>query len=86
MTIAIADPTLPVTLRSISADWDGPGGPQTKALTIAGNRFLLVIDENGPITFELPVTITASTSDGAGNVGSGFVTVSLRNPANFGCA
>ncbi len=87
VTIIVADPTLPLTIRSVIANWTSPTGPQSVGLTpIAGNRFRLVIDANGPVAFELPVTITATAADGAGNVGAGTVGVALRNPANYGCA
>ena len=87
MSIAVVDPTLPLVIRSIVATWTSPSGPQTANLQpVAGNRFKLVISANGPTSGELPVTITATAADGAGNVGSGVVTVSLRDPASFGCA
>lgn len=85
-TIVVADPTLPVTIRSIVATWDSPAGPQTANLVpVAGNRFSLQIAENGPPSGETPLTLTATASDGAGNVGVGLVVVSLRNPSSFGC-
>ena len=87
MSIAIADPTLPLTLRSIVATWNSPAGPQTANLSpVAGNRFKLVITANGPAAGELPVLLTATATDGVGNVGTGTATVSLRNPSSFGCA
>jgi hypothetical protein len=83
----VADPTVPLTIRSIVANWNSPAGPQSANLSpIAGNRFRLVISANGPTTGELPVTLTATAADGAGNVGTGILTVSLRNPTSFGCA
>ena len=79
--------TLPLSIRSIIANWNSPAGPQSANLTpVAGNRFQLVITANGPASGELQVTITATAADGAGNVGAGTLTVSLRNPASFGCA
>jgi hypothetical protein len=87
VAIAVADPTVPLTIRSIVANWNSPAGPQSANLSpIAGNRFRLVISANGPTTGELPVTLTATAADGAGNVGTGILTVSLRNPTSFGCA
>jgi hypothetical protein len=87
VTIAIADPSVPLTLRSIVATWASTAGPQEAALTpIAGNRFRLIIDVNGPVAGELPVTLTATAADGVGNIGTGTTVVSLRNPASFGCA
>jgi hypothetical protein len=87
VTVTVADPTVPLTLRSIVATWASPAGPQTANLTpIAGNRFRLAISANGPTAGELPVTITATAADGANNVGTGVTTVSLRNPTTFGCA
>jgi hypothetical protein len=87
VAVSVADPTLPVSIRSIIANWNSPAGPQSANLTpVAGNRFQLVITANGPVSGELPVTITATAADGAGNVGAGTLTVQLRNPASFGCA
>jgi hypothetical protein len=87
VTITVADPTVPLTIRSIVATWASSAGPQTANLTpIAGNRFRLVIAANGPASGELPVLITATAADGANNVGTGTITVSLRNPTSFGCA
>ena len=86
VTITVADPTVPLTLRSIEATWNAPAGPQRANLTPAGgNRFQLQIPANGPPTGETPLTLTATGSDGAGNVGSGQLVVALRNPASFGC-
>ena len=86
VSVAVADPTLPVSIRSIVATWDTPSGPQSTGLApVAGNRFKLVVTANGPTSGELPVTITASAGDGAGNVGTGTVVVSLREPGSFGC-
>ncbi len=86
VTVVVADPTLPISIRSIQAAWTGPSGAETTNLTpIGGNRFRLQITSNGPSSGELPVTITATGSDGAGNVGTGQLIVPLRQPASFGC-
>lgn len=86
VTITVADSTLPVAIRSIVADWTTPAGPQTSGLTpIAGTRFRLHVKDNGPTTGEVPLVLSASAVDGAGNVGTGTLTVSLRAPASFGC-
>ena len=53
---------------------------------VAGNRFSLQVLANGPNGGETPLTLTASGADGAGNVGTGQVVVSLRDPRSFGCA
>ncbi len=85
-TIVVADPTLPVTIRSIVATWDSPDGPQTANLVpVAGNRFSLQVSANGPASGETPLTLTATASDGVGNIGVGTVIVSLRNPNSFEC-
>ena len=85
-TVAVADPTLPLTIRSIGATWDSPAGPQTASLVpVGGNRFSLQVPANGPASGETPLTITATATDGAGNVGVGQIVVSLRNPSSFGC-
>jgi len=87
VTVVVADTTLPLTIQSIQAAWTGPSGAATAALTpIGGNRFRLQITTNGPNSGELPVTITATGSDGAGNVGSGQLVVPLRKPSSFGCS
>lgn len=87
VTIVVADPTVPLSIRSIVATWSAPGGPQTAGLApIGGNRFQLVIPANGPASGETPLTLIAKGADGAGNVGVGQIVVSLRNPASFGCA
>lgn len=86
VTIAIADPSVPLTIRSIVATWTTPAGVQTSGLSpIGGNRFQLVIPANGPPTGETPLTLIAKGSDGVGNVGEGQLVVSLRDPASFGC-
>lgn len=86
VAIAIADPSLPVTLRSIVATWDSPTGPQTANLVpVAGNRFSLQVPTNGPAGGETPLTLTATASDGVGNLGTGQTVVSLRDPRSFGC-
>jgi hypothetical protein len=86
VSVSVADPTLPVSIRSIIATWVTPAGPQSAGLApVAGNRFKLVVTENGPTSGEVPVVITATAADGAGNVGSGTVNVSLREPGSFGC-
>jgi len=86
VTVVIADPTFPLSVRSIQATWNSPSGAQTADLTpIGGNRFRLQITSNGPASGELPITITATGSDGVGNVGSGQLIVPLRQPASFGC-
>jgi hypothetical protein len=87
VTISIADPSLPLTIRSIVATWTSPAGPQTANLVpVAGNRFSLQVPTNGPAGGETPLTLTATASDGVGNVGTGQLVVSLRDPASFGCA
>jgi hypothetical protein len=87
VTVAVVDPTVPLTIRSIVAEWAAPAGPQQANLTpIGGTKFQLVIPDNGPPAGETPLTITATASDGAGNVGTGVLTVSLRDPRSFGCA
>lgn len=88
VTVAIVDPTFPLSVRSIQATWMSPSGvAQTAGLTpIGGNRFRLQILTNGPNSGELLVTITATGSDGAGNVGSGQLIVPLRKASSFGCA
>jgi hypothetical protein len=86
VTIAVADPTVPLTIRSIEATWNAPSGLQRANLTPAGgNRFQLQIPANGPPTGETPLTLTATGSDGAGNVGIGQLVVALRDPGSFGC-
>jgi hypothetical protein len=87
VTIVVADPTVPLTIRSIVATWSAPSGPQTANLVpVGGTRFRLEITANGPAGGETPLTLTATGSDGAGNVGTGQAVVSLRDPASFGCA
>lgn len=87
VSIVVADPTVPLSIRSIVATWDAPGGPQTANLVpVGGNRFSLEVAANGPATGETPLTLTATGSDGAGNVGTGQAVVSLRDPGSFGCA
>jgi hypothetical protein len=86
VTITVADPSLPVAIRSIVANWVTSAGPQTSGLTpVAGNRFSLRVTENGPASGEVPLTLTATAVDGVGNVGTGTLTVSLRSPGSFGC-
>jgi hypothetical protein len=86
VSVTVADPTLPVSIRSIVASWTTPAGPQSTGLEpVAGNRFKLVVTANGPTSGEVSVVITATAADGAGNVGGGAVTVSLRDPGSFGC-
>lgn len=87
VTIVVADPSVPLTIRSIIATWTTPAGVQTSGLSpIGGNRFQLVIPANGPPGGETPLTLIAKGSDGVGNVGEGQLVVSLRDPASFGCA
>ena len=90
VTVVVADPTVPLSIGSIQASWTatvaGTAQAQTANLApLGGNRFLLQITANGPSSGELPVTITATGRDGAGNVGSGQLIVPLRHPASFGC-
>jgi hypothetical protein len=86
VSVAVVDPTLPVAIRSIVANWTAGGALQTAGLTpVAGNRFKLTVAANGPTSGETPLTITVSASDGAGNIGNGTATVSLRAPGDFGC-
>lgn len=86
VAVSVADPTLPVSVRSLVATWSGPAGPQTAYLTPAGgNRFQLVVTTPGTVAGETPLTITATATDGANNVGIGSTVVSLRDPASFGC-
>ena len=86
VTIAVADPSLPLTIRSITATWDSPAGPQTANLVpVAGNRFSLRVPTSGPAGGETPLTLTATAADGVGNVGTGQAVVSLRDPSSFGC-
>ncbi|MGB8860940.1 MAG: hypothetical protein WCC60_16895, partial [Ilumatobacteraceae bacterium] len=69
VTIVVADPSVPLTIRSIVATWASPAGPQTANLApVAGNRFALSVPTNGPATGETPLTLAATGSDGAGNV------------------
>lgn len=87
VTVTVADPTLPLTIRSISANWSAPAGPQSSGLTpTTGNRFILKVEGNGPASGEIPLIITATAADGAGNVGAGTITVFLRDPGSFDCA
>mgnify|MGYP001421724659 CR=1 FL=1 len=86
VTIVVADPSVPLTIRSIVATWSAPSGPQTANLVpVGGTRFRLEVPANGPAGGETPLTLTAAGSDGAGNVGTGTAVVSLRDPASFGC-
>jgi len=86
VTITVADPTVPLTIRSIEATWFAPAGPQRANLTPAGgNRFQLQVPANGPPAGETALTLTATGSDGAGNVGIGQLVVALRDPGSFGC-
>ncbi len=86
VSIVVADPTVPLSIRSIVATWDAPGGPQTANLVpVGGNRFSLEVAANGPATGETPLTLTATGSDGAGNVGTGQTIVLLRDPGSFEC-
>lgn len=85
VAVTIADPTLPVSVRSIQATWNAPTGPQTANLVPVAGRFRLSIATDGPNGGEIPVTITATATDGAGNVGTGTKVVALRDPASFGC-
>lgn len=87
VTVTVVDPTVPLTIRSIVAEWTAAAGPQQASLTpIGGTRFQLVISSNGPPAGETPLVITATATDGAGNVGTGVLTVTLRDPRSFGCA
>lgn len=87
VTIALADASLPLSIRSIVATWDSPAGPQTANLVpVSGNHFRLEVPTNGPATGETPLTLTAKGADGVGNVGIGQLVVSLRTPLSFGCA
>ena len=87
VTIALADASLPLSIRSIVATWDSPAGPQTANLVpVSGNHFRLEVPINGPATGETPLTLTAKGADGVGNVGVGQLVVSLRTPLSFGCA
>lgn len=86
VTIVVADPSVPLSIRSIVATWTTPAGVQTSGLSpIGGNRFQLVVPANGPPGGETPLTLIAKGSDGVGNVGEGQLVVSLRDPASFGC-
>ena len=86
VSIVVADPTVPLSIRSIVATWNAPDGPQTANLVpVGGNRFSLEVAANGPAAGETPLTLTATGSDGAGNVGTGQTVVSLRDPGSFGC-
>ncbi|MEI8240123.1 MAG: hypothetical protein WCI22_11945, partial [Actinomycetota bacterium] len=86
VTITVADPSLPVAIRSIVATWTSPTGPQTTGLTpLAGNKFALHVKDHGPTAGEVPLTLTATAVDGVGNVGTGNLTVSLRSGSSFGC-
>lgn len=87
VTIVVADPSVPLTIRSIVATWSAPSGPQTANLVpVGGTRFRLEVPANGPPGGETPLTLTATGADGAGNVGTGTAIVSLRDPASFGCS
>ena len=89
VTIVVADATVPLTIRSIVANWTTGAGPQTANLSpVGGNRFRLQVPANGPTggSNETPLTLTGTGADGVGNVGSGQLVVSLRNPGGFGCA
>lgn len=86
VTITVADPSLPVSIRSIVATWDVPSGPQTANLSpVGGTRFRLEVPSNGPLAGETPLTLTATASDGVGNVGTGTLVVALRDPSVGGC-
>ena len=87
VTIVVADETVPLTVRSIVASWNTPAGPQTANLVpVGGTRFSLQVAANGPVGGETPLTLTATGSDGVGNIGTGQLVVSLRDPNSFGCA
>ena len=86
-TTSTSTATTTITIRSIVATWSAAGGVQTANLVpVAGNRFSLQVLANGPNGGETPLTLTATGADGAGNVGTGQVVVSLRDPRSFGCA
>lgn len=86
-TIVVADPSLPLRIRSVAANWSGAGGAPPVTLTDlkSQNRWSMVITGSGPASGAVTVTITVTAEDGARNVGTGTTTVQLRSAAD-GCA
>ena len=68
----------------VTGSWMGDE-PLASGQADAEGRFRLSIATDGPTSGEIPVTITATATDGAGNIGTGSKVVALRDPASFGC-
>jgi hypothetical protein len=87
VAIVVDDPTLPLRIRSIVAEWTGQNGAHSVGLTPGvGNKVLVSVPAaDGPAAGDTPLTITVTASDGVNNVGTGQLVVTLRKaPAACG--
>lgn len=84
--VQVTDPSIPTNIGAPTATWTTATGIHTaNFVTSNGNGFRLVITADGPTSGDIPVTITATGFDAAGNKGAGTLIVQLRNPATNGC-
>ncbi len=83
-SVRISDPTLPLTLNGIDVSWPGSDG-SLKVDPLAKNKWQVVFSGLTLSVPSVPLTITATATDGAGNVGTGSLQLTLANPPATGC-
>jgi hypothetical protein len=83
--IKIADPSLPLVLNGIEVSWPGSDGT-VQAKPLLKNEWQ-VLFEGVPISApQVPLTIKVTATDGAGNVGTGTLQLTLATtPPPSGC-
>jgi hypothetical protein len=83
--IKIADPSLPLVLSGVEVSWPGSDGT-VQAKNPFKNEWQVLFEGvtiNAP---QVPLTITVTAKDGAGNVGTGTLQLTLANtPPAAGC-
>jgi len=83
-SVSIADPTLPLTLNGIGVSWPGSDGT-LQATPLLKNKWQVVFSGQTLSAPQVPLTITATATDGAGNSGTGTLQLTLATPPATGC-
>jgi hypothetical protein len=84
-SVRIADPSLPLTLNGFDVTWPGGDGSVVAQQLIGTNKWQVVFSGQAISAPQVPLTITATATDGAGNQGTGTLLLTLATPPATGC-
>jgi hypothetical protein len=83
--ITIADPSLPLELNGVEVGWPGSDGT-VQAKNILRNEWQVLFEGVTISAPQVPLTVTVTATDGAGNVGTGTLLLTLATtPPPAGC-